>query len=690
MSADHHTYRRAATAALIGLAIQLLISIVIALFGLHARSSAIYAATWHAFGGIPIWFILWVLYNQHRLERLESLETEQLVRNDAKAAALFEESGQMLALARKRLENTYKYGLNIVSAILCLYLTVSGLTLFYGNYRMAQAGLLRKVALGDDINVGLLAISFLSVAFLAFLVARYVSGMTSKVEWQMLRGGAGYLMGNVLVLLLMMVASIFAYFEKYFIFSVAALVIPAAMSLLGLEVFLGFLLGLYRPRHPGEMPRPAFDSRLLGWLTSPQSIGRIISETVNYQFGFEISRSWFYRLLGRAITPLIIIGIMILVGMTSVVIVSPQEKAIITCWGKYIDIAEPGLNFKWPWPMGRAQKYEVYRVHQISVGSKEGLLPDKPILWTNKHTEGDELYMVTAPTPLMGTMKAADTAAGELVGVDVVVKYRIDNLLFYAISAEQPESLLRAIAERRVSRYVAGRNIDALLSTGRLESAVMLQQQIQEDVVKRRLGLEIVFVGFSSIHPPQDAQVAAMFHEQIGALQEKQIAIEEAGRGAVSILAKVAGSRDHALQISTAINNLADLQRHMDLLLEAEEYNADQAGRIRMQIIEQSVQVEKLFDEAGGEAAQLISDAKAYRWQRSLGEQAKANRFTAELAAYEQAPNYYQMRQYLDTIATVLKTRRKIILNLDHDSPPTFRFQLEDSSTGLESLLNLD
>ncbi len=690
MSVDHDTYRRAAVAAIIGLTIQLLASIVIAMFGLYAESSAIYAATWHAFGGIPIWLILWMLYNQHRLERLESLETEQLARSDARAAALFDESGQMLAMARKRLENLYKYGINSVSALVSLYLILSGSLLFYSQYRLIRSGLIEQAALGQNVNAGLLAILFLGVAFLAFLVARYVAGMTIKSEWQLLRGGAGYLMGNVIVLLLLMIASIFAYFDKYFAYSAAALLVPSLMGLLGIEIGLGFLLGLYRPRRPGEVPRPAFDSRLLGWLTSPQSIGRIISETLNYQFGFEISRSWFYLLLGKAITPLLIIGAMVLISMTSVVIVSPHEKAIVTRWGEYIDIAEPGLSFKWPWPMGRIEKHEVYRVHQISVGSKDSTFLDRPILWTNQHTEGKEQYMVIATTPLLGEAGDSDSTAGELAGVEVVVKYRIENLQFYAVVAEQPEEILQAIAERHVSRYLATHNIDVLLTTGRLEAGEQLHSSIQQDVNNERLGLEVVFAGISSIHPPQEAEVAAMFHEQIGALQEKEIAIEQASREAVSILAKVAGSREHALQISEAINRQAELQREMDQLLGQEEYDADRAGRIRMELIQQGMIIENLFDEAGGEAAQLIADAKAYRWWRALTEQARADRFIAELAAYEQAPDYYRMRRYLDTLSNVLADRRKIIMDVKQDQPPTFRFQLEDDATGLESILEME
>ena len=48
-------------------------------------------------GGLPIWIILWLVYNQHRLERVEALETEQLAADDARTTAFFDEAGQAVA-----------------------------------------------------------------------------------------------------------------------------------------------------------------------------------------------------------------------------------------------------------------------------------------------------------------------------------------------------------------------------------------------------------------------------------------------------------------------------------------------------------------------------------------------------------------------------------------------------------------
>ena len=69
MIQDQQSYARAARAALVGLVVQFVLAAGMLLVGLYARSPALHAATWHLFGGLPIWGILLVIYHQHRIER---------------------------------------------------------------------------------------------------------------------------------------------------------------------------------------------------------------------------------------------------------------------------------------------------------------------------------------------------------------------------------------------------------------------------------------------------------------------------------------------------------------------------------------------------------------------------------------------------------------------------------------------
>ena len=713
MSHDQQSYRRAANAVLIGLAIQVLLTILTALTGLYADSTAINTIAWYFLGGVPIWVILWIVYNQHRLERVEALETEQLAAQDAQAAALFDEAGQQLQIAQKRLDNLYKYGLNIVSLLVSFYLIAVGFGMLRSavvEYRAAYqiedpsffadiAGLIASDSgFSGYSSAGMVAIVALVIGFLAFIVSRYVAGMTKVQEWKLLRGGAGYLMGNVVATFLLIVAAALIAWDLNNFFPLLSVIAPVMMILLGFEMLLGFTFGFYQPRRPGQMPRPAFDSRVLGWLTRPESLAKIIREAIDYQFGIEVSDSWFYRQLSQAIPKLVIVGLLILFGLTSVVIVAPHQRAIVTRLGALTDHSEvgPGLHWKLPWPLGKAYKYDASRIQEINVGSSaNNFQRDVAILWTTQHSES-ETYMVTAPSRYASEdNEEIGAAAGELAGALGVIKYRIadDGLRQYSKLAlddpGHPADLLEALSERRFNTYFATHDIDALLTTARITAGAEMRVDIQADADDIGLGIEVVYVGVEAVHPPMEGDVAKKFHEQIDARQEKKTKIQEAHRKAVAQLAEIAGTQDKALTIDDAIQEVVTLQQSLESMRLSDDYNEAKAGEIAEQVTQKKIDIEKLLDDAGGEATVLIHQARAYRWEHALNERARAMRTASRFFAYQQGPKYYMAREYLRTLSDGLADRRKFILVGDQPVPPIIRFNAETTTSNLD-VLNIE
>jgi len=393
MSQDQKTYSRASTASLIGLFTQLALLVLLLVLGLYTSSKAVLAAAFYLLPGLAIWVLLWVVYRQHKLERDEALQAAQLADTDKRSAALFEEAGDQLAMARQRLENLYKWAMPVVSLGVAAYLLGVGTLLLYLNNNAYDSGELTAAPISESVNIVLILLLLVIASLGGFLVARYVSGMTRVDAWQALRGGASNLIGGVILgLVPLLIGSALLYFGNNQAFVILAFALPIVMILLGAEIVLGLVLGFYRPRKAGEFVRPAFDSRLLGWLTRPESMGKIFSETINYQFGFEVSKSWFMRLLGKALLPLAGVCALVIIGMTSVVIVQPHQQAVITTNGAFVRIAEPGLSFKAPWPLGGAEKYDVKRIHSVRLGSRAHVVQDEhasdvPILWTNQHVE---------------------------------------------------------------------------------------------------------------------------------------------------------------------------------------------------------------------------------------------------------------------------------------------------------------
>ncbi|MEM6391184.1 MAG: SPFH domain-containing protein [Planctomycetota bacterium] len=712
---DSLTYRRAALAAGAGLATQIGIGVYVALSGIFASSLALNAAAWHAFGGIALWISLWVLYHQHKLERLEALEAEQLAASDQQAAKLFDEAGQQLALARTRLEKLYRFGLNIVAVFIAVYLLAAGLALLVGNLNLIpprepgdplNLEALQTAALDPNANLGILLALFAFQSLVAFLVARAVAGMTKVEAWQMLRGGAAYLMGCLAIALALLAATVLEFAGVSGMFGVLALVIPGFMALLGVEILLSFVFGLYRPRKPGEIPRAAFDSRILGFLTRPESLSKIVAETLRYQFGIDFSSSWLYQLLGRALVPLIAFAAAILLGLSCLVFVQPDQQAVITHFGKNPRPAYPGLNFKAPWPIGRAKAYPVYAVQQTIVGiPPESLNTTEPILWASELNTDTQTYTVIAPSRIEAAdedssdfdfipaatqagdnpdaIDADDQAIlGEYAVLGIAVRWQINpdydlGLSRYINAAGKPLDIVESVAAQKLSAYAATRSIDQLLAVDREAAGEALRTALNEELGPNGpydLGIQVLSVGFVTAQPPAQGEVATKFQEQAAALQERNTEVERARAEESKTLAEVAGSRAQALAINEAILELNRLST--DPAADAEA-KANQRQR-----------VEALVASAGGEAFRLIAEARAARTRLILDAEARSATFPAQVAAYNAAPAYYLQRLKYRTLGSSLSPGRKYFLPGNTDQSPLIRLTLPDESTALEGLTN--
>jgi len=173
------------------LGLQIALVVATALTGLWADSQAIYAAAWHMLGGLPIWVILLLIFQQHESERAQRLAADKLSES-TKAATIFDGLGDDLDAAKARLDRLYRYGLPAVSLLVAFYLLSAGVGLLYVQLRgRAAAATAPQLAAGCS-PVGLMFVTA-AIAFTAFVAARWISGYTRQRAWQLLRGcGAAF------------------------------------------------------------------------------------------------------------------------------------------------------------------------------------------------------------------------------------------------------------------------------------------------------------------------------------------------------------------------------------------------------------------------------------------------------------------------------------------------------------------
>ncbi len=695
MSIDTQTYQRALTGAVIGLAAQVIVTLALLALAWATGSGAAAAATWHAGGGMLIWLLLAVVYMQHRMERAEALESEQLAQRHGSDSSIFDTAADDLAVARRRLERLVRWGLPVVSLVTAVYLIGVGIFQLV-DYRTILS---EPVTARQALPAWLLVFGISAIAFGCFIVSRYIAGMAKLQQWSLLRGGAGYLMGSFMVAATLAVGFVSLHFEFAGVLRYLTLIVPIFMIVIGAEISLNFVLDIYRPRKPGEMPRPAFDSRLLSLLTTPESIARTINEAINYQFGFEVSRSWFWQLLSRAFGWLIIMGALVLIVMSSIVIVQEHEQALFTRCGRLTSTEPigPGLHLKLPWPLSVAHHYDVTRIRTIRAGGDNKLKENVAILWSNLHTEDTPVNLIVAPPPELGNISDNQEEQGtktpqiSLVNAEIDVHYRINNLMQYVFSSDEamapsdadylarrdvtfvPDRLLKALAQREVARWLYTYDIDTLIGVSRQKGNSELRPRIQSAVDEAKLGVQIVAVNLKSVHPPGgggEDTVADAFLKTVTALQMREVAIEKAKRERIQTLANVAGTVSRAQRIVDSIDKWYDLR---------------DSGAPIEQVRQQELEIERELREAGGRAAQIINAAHADRWAQENIARGDALRFAKELLPFKESPQLYKTRAYLNVLTDGMTNARKYMLIGDRDEL-VLRFDLKDQSTGFEGL----
>ena len=668
--------KRPVHVALISLILSILFFGITFFLGRWSGFFAVSAVGWLILSVAFIWFVLCLQFYQRSLAEQEKLDAGQLVRDEG-SSTIFQagsEQATLFAAAQNRLAIFEKWFIPIFSALIAAYQIGIGL------YLLKAAG----PAVENELKQPLLCgICLTAIAFISFLISRYATGMSGQIEWKPLRAGGSSLLAVAVICFILAVFLAVAYlFNKFWPVNVMAWIIPGLVVVLGVETALNLVLDIYRPRLKGRYSRSAFDSRLLGVINEPGGILRSAADAIDYQFGFKVSQTWFYKLLEQAIVPLVLFGVITLYLFSCVVVVSPDEQAIIEHFGNPsnevgdVRLLDPGLHLKWPWPVDIAYKYPTKRISEISIGfvpkidPKTGEVERKPLLWGEQHYEKEYHLMVASKQS--GTESLIGTVPVSIVIAAVPVQYRIKDLYSFIYNHNEPEKLLESICYRELTKFAASAKIEtddqnnseqSLLGTGRAGAGRTLTERIQNAVNEQGLGVEIVFVGVQGIHPPPE--VAADYQKVIGAVQKKQALILNAQAERNKILGPVVGSVEKT-------ENLYELWLKYQ---QAEDANS-------LQDVEKLVkQLDLAFEEASGNIFKTLRESQSYAFKKAALARATGDRFADQLKAYSAAPEIYIHEQRSSMLEKALKDARKYIVVADQNDTQVTIIDLEESRT---------
>jgi len=282
--------------------------------------------------------------------------------------------------------------------------------------------------------------------------------------------------------------------------------------------------------------------------------------------------------------------------------IRPEEVGVITRFGKYVRKEESGLHAKFP-IIERLYKVAVERQQKEEFGFRTTS--------TGIQSEYTKTGTVDESLMLTGDLNLAD--------VEWVVQYRIDDPYKFLFKVREPVATMRDISEACMRQIVGDRTVNEVLTVGRTEISVKVQEEIQRLCTEYLLGIKIEQIILQDVNPPDPVKDA--FNAVNQAQQEKETLINQA----------------------------------------RSEYN-------------------KIIPKARGQAEETIQKAEGYAAERvnnALGEAARFNAFYKE---YVKAPEVTKRRIYLETLSDVLpKLGHKIITDeAGNNVLPLLQMQLKD------------
>jgi len=293
-----------------------------------------------------------------------------------------------------------------------------------------------------------------------------------------------------------------------------------ATGLLIAESLLHAVARLYQPARL-RATDPGFGrSVLLPALFGERGPLRSLAATMEKTFGVRLAETWLAGLARQLAAPFALLGLLGIWLSSAVTRVPVDSRGVLVERGAFAAAAlPPGLHLHAPWPWARLVVVPTERIREVSLGFERDLAG--PVLWTEKHFEGEQNLLVGQ--------------GEELLTINVPIHYRVRDAVAYLSRAGDSAAALEALGYRELLALTSAHSAFGFMTTDRTEIMAKLRAGLQAAVDRLGFGLEIVFVGLKDVHPP--VSVAPAYQDVISAEEQRAALADNARTYAVQATA---------------------------------------------------------------------------------------------------------------------------------------------------------
>lgn len=255
------------------------------------------------------------------------------------------------------------------------------------------------------------------------------------------------------------------------------------------------------PRSPwGQPPRRRKPSGPVGNVASIDEFLKKSREKFGGRFPHQEGRPyWLYGLVAFALLWLL---------FTCFHLVGPQERAVVTLFGKYSRTVDSGIALTLPMPIERLQKVDVGQIRTIDVGSNER----------------ENLIL---------------TADQNIIDLAYSVRWTIRDPQLFLFQIADPEPTIQEVAESAMRAVLATVSLDDAIGAGRSDIEQRVAIAMQQILDRYGAGVHVEGVAIKQSDPP--GAVINAFKEVSAAQQEAQSYINQARAYAQQVTARAQG-----------------------------------------------------------------------------------------------------------------------------------------------------
>lgn len=226
---------------------------------------------------------------------------------------------------------------------------------------------------------------------------------------------------------------------------------------------------------------------------------------------------------GRGVA-LLVLGALVLWGVSGIFVVAAEELSAVLRFGKYVRTAQPGWNYHLPYPIETVRSAKALRVNKIDVGMR---VVDDLRRGTTVRDVPEESLMLTGDE--------------NIVDVDFSVLWRIkpNGLGDFLFNIQAPEGTVKAVAESAMREVIGRSEIQPILTGARQITEAAVHELMQKTLDEYGAGINIEQVQMQKVDPP--AQVIDAFRDVQAARADLERAQNEAQTYANRVIPEARG-----------------------------------------------------------------------------------------------------------------------------------------------------